>query len=116
PDVVYIGTGETQLRGNIMPGDGAYKSTDGGKTWQHIGLRESRNLSRIRVHPTDCNTVFAGAFGEFGAPNPERGVYKSTDGGQTWRNVLARNDSTGAVDISIDPNNPDVIYAALWEA
>jgi photosystem II stability/assembly factor-like uncharacterized protein len=116
PDIVYIGTGETQLRGNIQPGDGLYKTTDAGETWQHIGLRESRNFSRVRVHPTNCDVVFAGAFGEYGADNPERGLYKSTDGGRTWRLVLHRNASTGAVDISIDPSNPNTMYAALWEA
>ncbi len=116
PDVVYISTGETQFRGNIMPGDGVYKSTDAGETWRHIGLREARNFSRIRVHPTDCNTVYAGAFGHYGVPNAERGVFKSTDGGENWRKVLFRNDSTGTVDLSIDPNNPNVVYAALWEA
>ena len=116
PDVVYIGTGETQIRGNIQPGDGLYKSTDAGKTWTHIGLREAHNFSRVRVHPTDCNTVYAGAFGHYGVPNPERGVYRSTDGGQNWEKVLFRSDSTGAVDISIDPNNPNTIYAALWQA
>ncbi|MBA2244568.1 MAG: glycosyl hydrolase [Gemmatimonadetes bacterium] len=116
PDVVYIGTGETQLRGNIQPGDGLYKSTDAGKDWTHLGLRESRNFARVRIHPTDCNLVYAAAFGQYGAPNPERGIYRSRDGGQNWERVLFRNDSTGGVDISIDPQNPQVIYAALWEA
>ncbi|MHB1169153.1 MAG: VPS10 domain-containing protein [Longimicrobiales bacterium] len=116
PDVVYIGTGETQLRGNIQAGDGLYKSTDAGETWEHIGLRDTRNFSRVRVHPTDCNTVFAGGFGEYGTENEERGVYRSRDGGATWEKVLYRDAKTGAVDISIDPNNPNVIYAALWDA
>jgi photosystem II stability/assembly factor-like uncharacterized protein len=116
PDIVYIGTGETQLRGNIQAGDGLYKSTDAGKTWQHVGLRESRNFSRVRVHPTDCNIVFAGAFGEYGKENPERGIYRSSDGGATWTQVLHRDAKTGGVDISIDETNPSVIYAALWDA
>lgn len=116
PDVVYLTTGETQLRGNILPGDGVYKSIDAGKTWQHIGLREVRNFSRVRIHPTDCNTVFVGGFGHYGAENPERGVYKSSDGGTTWRKVLYRDPRSGAVDISIDPKSPNVVYAALWEA
>jgi photosystem II stability/assembly factor-like uncharacterized protein len=116
PDVVYIGTGETQLRGNILRGDGLYRSTDAGRTWTHIGLAEARNFSRVRVHPTDCNTVFAGAFGHYGQENEERGLYKSTDGGDTWRRVLYRDAGTGVVDISIHPGNPNLIYAALWEA
>lgn len=116
PDVVYIGMGEVQLRGNVQPGDGLYKSTDAGESWQHVGLREARNFGRVRVHPTDCNRVYAAAFGHYGESNPERGVFRSTDGGQTWEKVLYRNEQTGAVDISIDPNNPQVIYAALWEA
>ena len=116
PDVVYIGTGETQLRGNIIPGDGLYKTTDAGKTWQHIGLREARNFSRVRVHPTNCDIVFAGGFGEYGRENPERGIFRSTDGGTTWQKVLYRDAKTGGVDISIDQTNPNVIYAALWEA
>lgn len=116
PDVVYFTTGETELRGNIMPGNGVYKSTDAGKTWKHVGLADVQNFSRVRVHPTDCNTVFVGGFGHYGAENKERGVYKSSDGGTTWCKVLYRDPRTGAVDISIDPANPNVVYAALWEA
>jgi len=116
PDIVYFTTGETELRGNIMPGNGVYKSTDAGKTWKNIGLKEVRNFSRVRVDPKDCNTVFAGGFGHYGAENSERGVYKSSDGGATWKKVLYRDPRTGAVDISIDQRNPKVIYAALWEA
>jgi photosystem II stability/assembly factor-like uncharacterized protein len=116
PDVVYIGTGETQLRGNIMQGDGVYKTTDAGRTWRHIGLRETQNISRVRIHPTDCDQVLVGAFGHHGAPNQERGVFRSTDGGATWTKTLYRDDKSGAVDISIDPKNPNTVYAALWEA
>jgi photosystem II stability/assembly factor-like uncharacterized protein len=116
PDVVYFTTGETELRGNIMPGNGVYKSTDAGKTWKNLGLKQVQNFSRVRVDPTDCNTVFVGGFGHYGTPNADRGVYKSSDGGSTWRKVLYRDAKTGVVDISIDPKNTKVIYAALWEA
>ncbi len=116
PDVVYIGTGETQLRGNVQQGDGVYKSTNGGTSWSHLGLAETQNISRIRVHPTDCNTVWVGAFGVHSMPNQERGVYKTTDGGESWEKVLYRDDRSGAVDISVHPSNPDIVYAALWEA
>ena len=116
PDIVYFSTGETELRGNIMPGNGVYKSTDAGKTWKSVGLKSVQNFSRIRIDPTNCNTVFAGGFGHYGTPGADRGVYKSSDGGATWRKVLYRDPRTGAVDISIDPKNPKVIYAALWEA
>jgi len=116
PDVVYFTTGETELRGNIMPGNGVYKSTDAGKTWKSVGLKSVQNFSRVRIDPTDCNTVFAGGFGHYGTPGADRGVYKSSDGGATWRKVLYRDPRTGAVDISIDPKNPKVVYAALWEA
>jgi photosystem II stability/assembly factor-like uncharacterized protein len=116
PDIVYFTTGETALRGNIMPGNGVYKSIDAGKTWKNVGLKEVQNFSRVRIDPADCNTVFVGGFGHYGTPNAERGVYKSSDGGATWRKVLYRDPKTGAVDISIDPKNPKVIYAALWEA
>ncbi len=116
PDVVFIGMGESCIRGNIMSGDGVYKSTDAGKTWAHVGFRDARNISRIRVHPTNPDIVFVAALGHHTGPNDERGVFKSTDGGKTWRKVLFRDAKTGAVDLSIDPRNPDVIYAALWEA
>ncbi|MCA9738094.1 MAG: glycosyl hydrolase, partial [Gemmatimonadetes bacterium] len=116
PDVVYIGTGETQLRGNVMQGDGVYKSTNGGNTWTHLGLEETQNIARVRVHPTDCNTAWVAAFGKHSMENPERGIYKTTDGGETWRKVLYRDDRSGGVDLTFDPGNPDVMYAALWEA
>lgn len=116
PDVVYFTTGETELRGNIMPGNGVFKSKDAGKTWTSLGLEDVRNFSRVRIDPTNCDNVFVGGFGHYGAPNPERGVYKSSDGGKTWRKVLYRDPNSGAVDISIDPNHPNTIYAALWEA
>ncbi|MCH8937284.1 MAG: glycosyl hydrolase, partial [Gemmatimonadetes bacterium] len=116
PDVVYIGTGETELRGNIQQGDGVYKSTDAGKTWTHLGLEETQNISRIRVHPQDCNTVWVAAFGKHSVANPERGVFKSVNGGVTWRKVLYRDERSGAGDLILDPNNPAIMYATLWEA
>ncbi|MDB4881217.1 MAG: glycosyl hydrolase [Gemmatimonadetes bacterium] len=116
PDVVFIGTGETCIRGNIMPGDGVYRSGDAGKTWTHVGFRESHGISKIRIHPTNPDIVFVAAFGKYSAPSPERGVFKSTDGGRSWRKVLFRDDRTAAIDLVIDRTNPDVMYASLWEA
>ena len=116
PDVVYIGTGETCIRGNIIPGDGVYLSTDGGKTWTRVGFTGSDGIAKIRIHPTNPQIVFVASFGKYSVPSTERGVYKSTDGGQTWRRVLYRDDKTGAIDVAIDRHNPNVIYAALWEA
>lgn len=116
PDLVYIGMGETCIRGNIMPGDGVYKSTDAGKTWSHVGFRESHGISKIRIHPTNPEIVFVASFGKYSVPSQERGVFKSSDGGKSWKRVLFRDDKTGAIDLSIDPANPNVMYAALWEA
>jgi photosystem II stability/assembly factor-like uncharacterized protein len=115
PDVVYIGMGEVQLRGNIMQGDGLYRSSDAGRTWRHVGLRESQAVGRVRVHPTNCERVYAAVLGHPYAAHPERGVFRSNDGGQSWEKVLFRNDSTGAVDLVIDPGNPDVLYAGMWQ-
>ncbi|MEP7381686.1 MAG: glycosyl hydrolase [Gemmatimonadota bacterium] len=116
PDLVFIGMGETAIRGNIMPGDGVYRSTDAGKTWSHVGFKESHGISKIRIHPTNPDIIFVASFGKYSVPSDERGVFKSTDGGKSWKRVLFRDDKTGAIDISIDHNNPNVMYAALWEA
>ncbi len=116
PDIVFIGMGETCIRGNIQSGDGVYKSTDAGKTWTHLGFKDAKNISKIRIHPTNPDIVYVAAFGHHGAPNEERGVYKSTDGGKTWKRTLFRDAKTAAIDLSIDPSNPNVIYAAMWEA
>jgi photosystem II stability/assembly factor-like uncharacterized protein len=116
PDVVYIGTGESDIRGNIIQGDGAYKTTDAGKTWTHIGLGETQVISKIRVHPTNPDLVYVAAFGHHAAPNPERGVFRSKDGGKTWDKILFRDNKTGAIELILDLGNPQVIYAALWEA
>ena len=115
PDVVYVGMGETQLRGNIIQGDGVYKTIDGGKTWTSMGLEKTLAISRIRIHPTNPDVVFVAALGNPYGPNPERGVFRSKDGGKAWERVLFRDDKTGAVDLVIDPKNPDVLYATLWE-
>jgi len=116
PDLVFIGTGETCIRGNILPGDGVYRSRDAGETWEHVGFGETQAISKIRIHPTNPNVVWVAVFGKYGAPSEERGLYKSTDGGDTWRKVLYRNDETGAIDIAVDRNDPRVLYVALWEA
>ncbi|MGH9486030.1 MAG: glycosyl hydrolase [Terriglobales bacterium] len=116
PDIVYVGMGESALRGNIMQGDGVYKTADGGKTWQHVGLTDTQIISCIRVDPSNPDVVYVAALGHPSAPNPERGVFKSTDGGRTWKKILFRNDQTGAIDLALDPKNPQVIYAALWQA
>ena len=116
PDIVYIGMGESCIRGNIMEGDGVYKSTDAGKTWTHVTFPDARVIAKIRIHPTNPDIVYVAAFGRLSLDSEERGVYKSTDGGRTWKRTLYRDPKTGAVDLSIDPRNPSVIYAALWEA
>ncbi len=116
PDLVFIGMGETCIRGNILPGDGVYRSRDAGATWEHIGFSESHAISKIRIHPTDPDIVYAASFGKYGVPSGERGVYRSTDGGDNWERILFRDERTGAIDIVIDRNNPDVLYASLWEA
>lgn len=116
PDIVYIGMGETDIRGNIMQGDGVYKSTDGGKKWTHMGLAETQAIAKIRIDPKNPDIVYVAALGHPSAPNSERGVFKSIDGGKTWRRVLYRDDRTGAIDLSMDPANPSVLYAAMWEA
>jgi photosystem II stability/assembly factor-like uncharacterized protein len=115
PDVVYAGMGESCFRGNILQGDGIYKSTDAGKTWTHSGLENTETVSRIRVHPTNPDLVYAAVLGHAYGPNAERGVFRSKDGGKTWERVLFRNDQTGAIDLSIDAKNPDVLYAAMWQ-
>ncbi|HEX4947193.1 MAG TPA: glycosyl hydrolase, partial [Blastocatellia bacterium] len=115
PDIVYIGMGEVALRGNIMQGDGVYKSTDAGKTWQHIGLSDTHAIARIRIHPTNPDIVYVAALGHPYGPNDERGVFKTTDGGKSWKKVLFKSNQAGAVDLSVDPNDPNVLFAAIWE-
>ncbi len=115
PDVVYIGMGEVQLRANVLQGDGVYRSDDGGRSWRHLGLENTQAIGRIRVHPTDPERAFVAALGHPFGPSADRGVFRTTDGGRTWDKVLFRNDRTGAVDLVMDPHDPDVLYATLWE-
>lgn len=116
PDVVYVGGGEAPIRGNVSHGEGVWKSTDAGKTWTSLGLKLTRQISRVRVHPTNPDLVYVAAEGNVWVPTPERGIYRSRDGGKNWQKVLFRNDSTGASDLAMDPANPNVLYAALWQA
>jgi photosystem II stability/assembly factor-like uncharacterized protein len=116
PNVIYAGMGESCIRGNVSHGDGVYRSTDAGKTWGHLGLERTRNIGKVRVHPEDPDTVYVAALGHAHGSNTERGVFRSRDGGKTWKRVLYRNENAGAVDISLDPNNPRILYATTWEA
>lgn len=126
PDVVYAGTGEKDIRGNISHGDGMYRSDDAGKTWRHIGLRECQTISRIVVHPRDPDTAWVAALGHVYVKrdlatgrvdaDPNRGIYKTTDGGKTWNRVLYKSPTSGGIDVELVPSNPEVLYAALWEA
>jgi photosystem II stability/assembly factor-like uncharacterized protein len=116
PDVVYMGMGEVDLRGDVIPGDGVYKTADGGKTWTHLGLADTQMIGKIRIDPTDCNRAYVAALGHAFGPNIERGVFRTTDGGASWQRVLYRDDRTGAVDLSMDLSNPNVLYAAMWQA
>jgi photosystem II stability/assembly factor-like uncharacterized protein len=115
PDVVYIGMGETELRGNIMQGDGVYKSVDAGKTWQKAGLANTQAIAKIRVDPANPDIVYAAALGHPYGPNADRGVFRTTDGGKNWTKILYRDEHTGAIDLVLDPNNSKTLYASLWE-
>ena len=115
PNTIYVGMGESCIRGNVMNGDGVYKSVDAGKTWRNVGLRDSYHIGAVRVNPRNPDIVYVAALGHLWGPNSERGVYRSTDGGQTWKQVLTRGNTTGAIDLAMDPSNPRVLYAAFWE-
>ena len=115
PNVVWVGTGEANSRQSSSWGDGIYKSTDGGGTWQHMGLRESHHIGRIIVNPQDTDIVYVAALGHLWGPNPERGVFMTIDGGQSWQHVLSFNEDTGAVDLAMDPANPKTLYAAVYQ-
>ncbi|MEA2598358.1 MAG: hypothetical protein QOF01_4827, partial [Thermomicrobiales bacterium] len=116
PNVIYAGTGETTIRGNVSHGDGVYKSTDGGKTWRNVGLKDTRHIGRIQIHPQNPDLVYVAALGHAWGPNEERGVFRSNDGGETWQKVLYRSPRAGSHDVSMDPNNPRLLYAVIWQA
>lgn len=116
PAVIYAGMGEACIRENVLHGDGVYKSTDGGRSWTHLGLSDTRQISRIRVHPQDPDLVYVGAFGHAFGPNEERGLYRSQDGGRHFERVLYVDDQSGVIDLSMDPKNPRILYAATYEA
>ncbi len=115
PNVVYAGMGEGCIRGNVSHGDGVYRSRDAGKTWTHVGLRDTRQIGRVRIHPQEPDLVYVAALGHAFGPNPERGVFRSRDGGGNWQKVLFVDDRTGAIDLVLDPANPRVLYAAFWQ-
>jgi photosystem II stability/assembly factor-like uncharacterized protein len=115
PQVIYVGTGEADMRSDISYGNGMYRSSDGGETWVHIGLNDSRQIGRILVDPHDANKVFVAVLGHAYGPNAERGVFRSTDGGKTWSRILFHDENTGAIDLAFEPGNPMTIYAALWQ-
>ena len=115
PNVIYVGEGEETVRGNVSSGRGLWKSTDAGKTWQSIGLKQSEHIGRIRIHPTNPNMVYVAAMGNLWKPNAQRGVFRSKNGGETWEKILFESDKAGAVDLILDPNNPRILYANTWE-
>ena len=116
PDIVYVGSGEGLQRPDLSTGNGVYKSTDAGRTWQHLGLRDGQQIPMIAVDPRDSNRLFVAVLGHPYGPNVERGIFRSTDGGRTFEKVLYRDENTGAIDVVIDPANPQNVYAAMWEA
>lgn len=115
PNIVYAGMGEPDIRGNVSYGDGMYKSMDAGKTWKHIGLENTRQISRVRVHPKNPDLVYVAALGHVWGPNDERGIYRTKDGGKTWEKIFSRGSKAGAIDLTFDPSNPNILYAGFWE-
>ncbi|HEX6315861.1 MAG TPA: hypothetical protein VFZ73_13415 [Gemmatimonadaceae bacterium] len=115
PSIVWVGTGEPHIRSNVTVGDGVYKSTDGGATWTNMGLRATGRISRVVIHPTNPDIVYVGALGHAHGPQRERGIYRSTDGGKTWQHVLFVNENAGASSLVMDPNNPRILFAGIWD-
>src|SRR5258708_34797957 len=115
-NIIYVGTGEACIRGNITYGNGVYKSLDGGKSWKNIGLKDTQHIGAVVVDPKNANIVFVAALGHAYGPNEERGIFRTTDGGATCQKVLFKHNKTGAIDVVFDPNNSNTLFAALWEA
>ena len=115
-NTIYVGTGEACIRGNISQGDGVYKSLDGGKSWKNVGLHDSRAVGKVIINPNNPDIVFVAALGHPYGPNAERGIFRTTDGGKTWEKVLYKDENTGGIDVAFDPHNPNIIFAALWQA
>ncbi|MGC2537458.1 MAG: hypothetical protein WA350_11795, partial [Candidatus Sulfotelmatobacter sp.] len=115
-NTIYVGTGEACIRGNISHGDGVYKSLDGGKTWKNIGLRDSRAIGKVVINPNNPDIVFVAALGHPFGPNTERGIFRTNDGGKSWEKVLYKDENTGGIDVAFDPHNPNILFAALWQA
>ena len=115
PNVIYVGTGEHALRGDVSHGDGVYKSVDGGKSWTNVGLKETRQIPRIIIHPKNPDIVYVAALGHFAGPNPERGVFRTEDGGETWEKILFQDEHAGVIDLVMDRERPNLLYAATWE-
>jgi photosystem II stability/assembly factor-like uncharacterized protein len=116
PNILYVGMGEACVRGNASNGDGVYKSIDGGKTWRNVGLQDTYHIGAVKVHPRNPDIVYVAALGHLWGPNEQRGVYRSIDGGLTWKQLLTKGTDTGAVDLAMDPSNPRVLYATFWQA
>ena len=115
PDIVYLGMGEGQLRANVLQGDGIYRSSDAGSTWTHAGLAETETITRIRIHPSDPKTVYVAALGSPFSSNTQRGVFRTSNSGETWERILYRGENSGAIDLAIDPNDSNTLYATFWQ-
>ena len=115
-NVIYAGTGEAAIRGNTTYGTGVFKSIDGGKTWENVGLKDSRQIGAVIVDPRNENVVLVAALGHAFGPNQERGIFRTADGGKTWTKVLSKDENTGGIDVVFDPHNPNIVFASLWQA